>query len=161
VGKENEILAELARRYKPKRKIFRFKKPRFSKEEIRNEIWRPVKGWEKYYSVSNLGRVRREGYNEIDLEKVFAYKIVPHKKIITPIIQDYCEVLTVRLWKKKDTHRSVRKLVWDAFGDYPANKIKLKDQRDIYNCRIENLVGVKKKKKVKKKKRKTDGKTQT
>lgn len=33
----------------------------FTTEELNNEIWLPVVGYEGVYSVSNLGRVRREG----------------------------------------------------------------------------------------------------
>jgi hypothetical protein len=32
----------------------------FSQEELNNEEWRPVVGFEGIYSVSNLGRIRRE-----------------------------------------------------------------------------------------------------
>lgn len=31
----------------------------FTTDELTNEIWRPVIGYETYYSVSNLGRVKR------------------------------------------------------------------------------------------------------
>lgn len=34
--------------------------PEFTTEELATEEWRPVTGYERYYSVSSLGRVRRE-----------------------------------------------------------------------------------------------------
>lgn len=34
--------------------------PEFTPEELANEEWRPVVGYEAYYSVSTLGRVRRD-----------------------------------------------------------------------------------------------------
>ena len=31
---------------------------KYSKFEIENEVWKPIKNFEKYYEVSNLGRYR-------------------------------------------------------------------------------------------------------
>jgi hypothetical protein len=37
----------------------------FTEEELNNEEWRPIVGWEGVYSVSNLGRVRRDNTRQI------------------------------------------------------------------------------------------------
>lgn len=42
------------------------------------EIWKPIKGYETKYSVSNLGRVKRLAHN-IEM-KLKAYKQVAHYK---------------------------------------------------------------------------------
>lgn len=40
--------------------------PEFTTEELASEIWKAVPGWEMFYSVSNLGRVRRDAANPIN-----------------------------------------------------------------------------------------------
>ena len=36
--------------------------PTFTPEELQNEIWKPIPGYEELYSVSNIGRVKRNKY---------------------------------------------------------------------------------------------------
>lgn len=47
----------------------------FSQEELNNEEWRPVVGWEGIYSVSNLGRIRRD----LPAKKTYPGKILKQR----------------------------------------------------------------------------------
>ena len=38
-----------------------------------NELWKPIKGYEEYYEISNYGRVRRIKYDKISQQ--FQYKV--------------------------------------------------------------------------------------
>jgi hypothetical protein len=110
---------------------------------MQTEIWKPISGYNGYYEVSNLGRVRsitrkieRTDPNDITKKRLFTYKgkLVPFwltKK-------GYCR-LTIcinGICKKYLVHR----LVADAF--IPNNENKL--QVNHINCvktdnRVENL----------------------
>ncbi len=82
------------------------------------EIWKPVLGWEGVYSVSNLGRVRRNGYGTIGFQSADGYP-------------------TVMLSERRPVHQ----LVVEAFGErLPAvdEDIHHRDE-DKTNNRVENL----------------------
>lgn len=110
---------------------------------MQTEIWKPISGYNGYYEVSNLGRVRsitrkieRTDPKDITKKKLFTYKgkLVPF--YITK--RGYCR-LTIcinAICKKYLVHR----LVAEAF--IPNNKNKL--QVNHINCvktdnRVENL----------------------
>ena len=88
----------------------------FSSEELANEIWKPVIGWEGIYSVSNLGRLRRDsggerivqgrilrgmsvlGYRVIDLrhkESGIKRKVLIHRLVVENFIGTIQEGLFV------------------------------------------------------------------
>ena len=110
---------------------------------MQTEIWKPISGYNGYYEVSNLGRVRsitrkieRTDPNDITKKRLFTYKgkLVPFW--LTK--RGYCR-LTIcinGICKKYLVHR----LVADAF--IPNNENKL--QVNHINCvktdnRVENL----------------------
>jgi len=110
---------------------------------MQTEIWKPINGYNGYYEVSNLGRVRsvtrkieRTSPNDITKKRLFTYtgKLVPFwltKK-------GYCR-LTIcinGICKKHQVHR----LVADAFIPNNENKAQV----NHINCiktdnRVENL----------------------
>lgn len=90
-----------------------------------NEVWRPVKGYETLYEVSNFGRVR----------SLFRYK-----RILKPMISN-SGYQRVDLFKnKKRKQFSVHRLVAIAFIDNPFDKpfVNHKDENKLNNC-IDNL----------------------
>lgn len=79
------------------------------------EVWRPVRGYEGWYDVSNLGRVRRVRRSR----GASAMRILAHK-----LPGRYCDYARVQLCKR-DRKRwySVHFLVAEAFhGKRPRNK---------------------------------------
>lgn len=98
---------------------------------MEKEIWKPIKGYEGLYEVSNLGRVRR------------LWPITHHTRIVKPFLRgkpprDY---LAVNLSKdnKLRTH-SIHRLVASAFIPNPNNlpMVNHKDENKR-NPRVENL----------------------
>ena len=76
------------------------------------EIWKPVKGYETYYQVSNLGNIRSIKSPQGN------YRERPKKSFI-----GNSGYPTVDLWKNnKGTKHSVHRLVCIAFLDNPDNK---------------------------------------
>lgn len=92
------------------------------------EVWKPIKGYEGLYEVSNLGRVMSIYYNN------FA-----PPRILRPYIRgDY---LAVVLYKDKCPKRiSVHRLVASAFLDNPNNlpQVNHLDENKLNN-RLDNL----------------------
>lgn len=75
-----------------------------------NEIWKPIKGYEGLYEVSNFGRVKSLNYNRTGEEKIL--KFLENKKY-----------LSVSLWKnKKYKQYKVHRLVAITFIPNPDNK---------------------------------------
>lgn len=103
---------------------------------MKNEVWKPVKGYEGFYEVSNKGRVR--SVDRIDLRGRRR-----KGKIIS--INSIQQVMLSRNGKKKNS--LVQKLVVDAFLEKPQSDEKLihvdGDQKN--NC-VENLRWEKKEK---------------
>lgn len=102
----------------------------FTIQELQNEEWRDVVGYEKYYSVSSLGRVRSD---------------VPRNKweagrILKPQV-DKCSYLRVKLYKENSNETlRVHKLVCDAFlGERPESMEVNHIRQPKSNNRISNL----------------------
>lgn len=97
----------------------RFVKP----QEDSNEVWKPVKGYEGIYEVSNIGRVRTLRTN----------------KIITPkFTKGYCYV---RLYKDgKGKQKYIHRIVAEAFIPNPENlpQVNHKDENPKNNS-VDNL----------------------
>lgn len=97
------------------------------------EEWRPVKGWEGYYEVSNTGKVRsldRQMHNYIKKGRV----LKPHDNG-----HSYLNV-GLHAPNKKDKHAYIHILVATAFIPNPDNlrEVNHKDFNKQNNC-VENL----------------------
>jgi hypothetical protein len=100
------------------------------------EIFKPVKGYEGLYSVSNLGRIRSEAKEWI------TGKGTKRKKGVTFLKEGYntCKYLQIVLCKngKRKTFR-IAHLVWDHFGSEKRNGRKLQVDH-INNIKEDNRI---------------------
>ena len=108
----------------------------FTEEELKNEVWRPISGYEGLYEVSNLGRVRslprmRKGRG-VGLHRAGGGIIIPI------VVGKYLgvQLCNVEQQKKKYIHRLVAEQFLPLVdGKNDINHI----DGDKYNNRISNL----------------------
>lgn len=99
------------------------------------EVWKPIKGYEGLYEISNMGRVK-------SLAKIVGNGFHREEKMLQIIVEKtkYCFVNLMRNAKPKKYR--IHLLVWDYFGDKPRDGLRLqvdhKDE-DKGNNRIDNL----------------------
>ena len=77
------------------------------------EIWRDVEGFEGYYQVSNLGRVK-------SLERTI-YKVIPEKILSVPLDAYGYPVVCLRAEDRKQRNFTVHRLVAKTFISNPNN----------------------------------------
>ena len=96
---------------------------------MEEEIWKPIKDFEGYYEVSNIGRVRSLNYKRTGKEKILTN------------IEDYKGYLEVVLTKNgKRKQFKVHRLVAEAFIPNPENKPCIDHINTIKSDnRVENL----------------------
>ena len=101
------------------------------------EEWRPVKGFEGFYEVSNLGRVKSLcGWN--------GRRYVKREKILNPTKQEgskkYYRYIVTLTKEKKRKYAKVHRLVAEAFLPNPDKKpqVNHKDGNPLNN-NVENL----------------------
>lgn len=102
-----------------------------------NEIWRPIKGYETEYMVSNLGRVKSL-YREVNCGKG---KSIVNEKYLTPHTNAF-GYLTINLSKRSKTKSYlIHRLVAQAFIPNPENKPEvdhintIRDDNNVKNLR--------------------------
>lgn len=84
------------------------------KKEYTNEIWKPIKGYEKLYEISNYGRVK-------SLPRKIGFVIQHEEKILNTYLNKF-GYLKVRLTKNYiGKNYFVHRLVAEAFLDNPLN----------------------------------------
>ena len=106
------------------------------KKKYINEIWRPIKGYEGLYEVSNLGRIK--SLKRL-VKKWDGYRTVP-EKILTPKTNNR-GYLRITLCKDGITKTfSPHRLVAEAFLDNPNNLpcVNHKDENPLNNV-VSNL----------------------
>ena len=101
------------------------------------EKWRPVVGYEGFYEVSSLGRVR-------SLDRIVEYsngaRHLHQGQFLSPT-KDKCGYLVVHLYKDgKRTDKKVHRLVAQAFIPNPRNLPEVNHKNEVKNDnRVENL----------------------
>lgn len=103
------------------------------------EIWKPVKGFEGKYEVSDKGHVRRLSY--VKHTKRNGDVVVPIKKLkLLPQNSGYMRVALIvpgtRKWKSKLVHRLVAESFIPNPNNYPI--VNHRDEDKTNNC-VENL----------------------
>ena len=90
------------------------------------EVFKDVKGYEGYYEISNLGRVRSTSYKGV--------------KILKPFITNKGYLNVIFCVKRKTEHKLIHRLVAEAFIPNINNysTVNHKDEDKLNNC-VENL----------------------
>lgn len=105
------------------------------KRRIENEIWKPVVGWEKYYEVSNEGKVKsKERYRKMGL---MGNVKMPPKLLNLNTKHPY---IRVSLTGEGSKIVSVHRLVAEAFLPNPENKLYVNHKDcNTHNNTVDNL----------------------
>ncbi|GAA0890421.1 NUMOD4 domain-containing protein [Fulvivirga kasyanovii] len=120
-----------------------------SLEDLPEEEWRPLKGFEDYYAISNLGRIK-------SLDRYVKHKsgkplLVPSKvlsqtvyKYFNKFTKDHTYALRAALSKENKRYDvQVRRIVYQAFvGELDPKQCVINIDNDGFNNRVENLTMV-------------------
>ena len=104
------------------------------------EVWRPIKGYEDLYEISNQGRIRsKDKIRRIGTGKGYD-KLFPSKILSTSINNCGYKIIILRKPGSKIICKTVHRLVAEAFIPNPLNlsDINHKDENKLNNC-VENL----------------------
>lgn len=95
-----------------------------------NEIWKDIKGFEKKYQVSNLGRVKSLIENN-------GHSVIYREKILKPVINKYgyCQVVLTK--NNKRYTKTIHRLVAETFL---KNKNKLTQVNHIDKNKQNNII---------------------
>lgn len=105
-------------------------------ENLENEVWKPVVGYESQYQVSNLGRVKSKGFN---YDSKNNHRCVVYPKFLSLVKSARYLSVTLTDNKKHKTIK-VHRLVCQAFLPNPENKPQINHINGIrYDNRVENL----------------------
>lgn len=110
----------------------------FTKEELENEVWAGIVGYENNYRISDLGRVLSLNYRGTRKEKLLC------------LVQNKAGYIVVQLSKnKKLKPHYVHRLVASHFIDNPLNKLEVNHLDEVklnnrktnleWNTRAENI----------------------
>lgn len=111
--------------------------PKFTTEELASEKWRPVIGYEAFYAVSNIGRIKRLRGYRCRQERILKDQSHEGYPCVTLCVLPQRQFIAI--------HRLVAK----AFlGPYPPNKEVNHIDHDKMNPRLTNLEYVTHKKNV-------------
>lgn len=102
-----------------------------------NEIWKPVPGYEGYYSISSLGRVRSE---ERIITRADGFEALVRGRILSPTPTTSGYLIVVLHRDGKGRNRSVHQLVAESFigPAAPGLHVRHKDGTRVNN-RLDNL----------------------
>lgn len=102
--------------------------------QLEGEIWKPIKGWEGLYSVSNLGRVRRESWDIPSYQNIKVLKGCPADGRYPKV------TLSDKVRGGKSKIKAIHRLVGEAFVPNPEGKPQIHHKNaDVFDARADNL----------------------
>src|SRR5262249_38162258 len=105
------------------------------------EVWKPVVGWERFYEVSNLGRVKR--LRREQPHPSMRQRLIHPELIMKPHLKGKRNTLYPQVTLQVGTNRkyaNVHRLVLEAFvGPCPAGMESLHIDSNSHNPRLDNL----------------------
>lgn len=108
-------------------------------QEDKEEIWKPIPGYEGLYKVSNKGRVKRLEYTRIDkIGREYHNK----ERILKSSLDSAGGYLKVNLFDNESRKKSIKvhRLVAKAFIPNPENKTQVNHKDEVKtNNYVENL----------------------
>ena len=103
---------------------------------METEIWKPIKGFEGIYEVSNQGKIKSLERNVLKSNDISIYIC---EKILKKSIDIYGYYLISLSFNGKIKTHLVHRLVWDHFGDRARNGHKLQIDH-INNIKTDNSI---------------------
>lgn len=118
--------------------IFNYNKKNYFSIDLKDEIWKDIKGYEGYYQISNKGRVKslhRIVIDKNNIKKVYKEKLLD----ITINKKNNYKYITLHKDNKYET-KSIHRLVAETFIPNPNNypEVNHIDENHFNNC-VENL----------------------
>ena len=108
------------------------------KMAVNKVIWKPIKGYEDLYEVSNYGQVKSLAKSIIKNNDTIQER---KERILKPIVKDDSGYLRIVLYKDEGLKRFyLHRLVADHHVDNPDNKPEVGHRdKDRTNCKASNL----------------------
>lgn len=108
-----------------------------SLEDLPGEVWKDIVGYEDFYQVSNLGRVK-------SLDRIIPFgkftKRVKGKMLSQPLCCGYCEISLGRAKNGRRNKQKVHRLVAEAFIPNPNNYPIINHKNEVKtDNRVENI----------------------
>lgn len=105
------------------------------------EIWKPIKGYEKYYQISSFGRVKRL----LSTSKFKGGNRILNEKILKPLNHSNSRrykrnVVILQINKKKKTVAIARLVAQHFISADISNKIIVFKDGNYKNCRLDNIL---------------------
>jgi hypothetical protein len=115
---------------------------------MQEEIWKPIKGYEKKYSISNFGRIRNKrtsritegrignhGYKRVSFRKEGEIKeYLIHRLVAETFIENKQRKRTVNHIDGNKTNNNIENLEWATDKEQQAHAIKNGLRKTIKSC---------------------------
>lgn len=116
------------------------------------EIWKDIKGYEGYYQISSMGKVKnlntgkiligdknRIGYRRVTLYTPIQKRFFVHRLVAFHFVEGYCEGLVVNHKDGNKTNNSAENLEWVTKSENDLHAFKL-GLRKAYPCTFKRRI---------------------